>query len=66
MAVTALPDLLSAEKALIFRVTHVENLPWVLENGLWCQSGDRVDAAFVPIGNPELIEMQPARAARCC
>jgi hypothetical protein len=59
--VAAPSDFLSAEKALIFRITHVGNLPWILENGLWCQSAERLDPAFTPIGNPELIGMRSRR-----
>lgn len=57
----ALDDLLSPEKALIFRITHVENLPWILQNGLWCQSAERLDPSFTPIGNPELIDLRSRR-----
>ncbi|HEX7706705.1 MAG TPA: DUF4433 domain-containing protein [Thermoanaerobaculia bacterium] len=57
----ALQDLLSAEKALIFRVTHVENLPWILAHGVWCRSANKVDPNFISIGNIELIEMRARR-----
>ena len=29
---------LTPEKALIFRITHVDNVPWVLNNGLQCRN----------------------------
>ncbi|WP_421621802.1 DarT ssDNA thymidine ADP-ribosyltransferase family protein [Alkalilimnicola ehrlichii] len=29
---------LNPEKALIFRIMHRDNLPWVLEHGLYCRS----------------------------
>jgi hypothetical protein len=57
----ALQDLLSADKALIFRMTHVENLPWILANGLWCQSAGKVDPNFISIGNLELIGLRARR-----
>ena len=28
---------LSPEKALIFRITHIANVPWILANGLHCE-----------------------------
>jgi len=52
---------LTAEKALIFRITHRQNLPWILVNGLHCQSSGIVDPDFVSIGNPELIEVRKRR-----
>ena len=47
---------LNPERALIFRITHRANLPWILENGLHCQSAAASDSNFVSIGNPELID----------
>jgi len=48
-------DLLNIEKALIFRISHRDNLPWVLRNGLHCRSSNRIDPDFVSIGNADLI-----------
>jgi hypothetical protein len=50
-----LRDLLNPERALIFRITHRDNLPWILENGLDCRNSDKIDPKFVNIGNPTLI-----------
>jgi hypothetical protein len=50
-----LSDLLNPEKALIFRITHKDNLQWILVNGIHCRNSDRVDPNFVNIGNPDLI-----------
>lgn len=49
-------DLLTPEKALIFRITHRDNLPWILRNGLHCRNSDWTDSNFVSIGNPDLID----------
>jgi ssDNA thymidine ADP-ribosyltransferase, DarT len=49
-------DLLNREKALIFRITHRDNLPWILANGLHCRNSACVDSRFVSIGNPDLID----------
>ena len=54
-------QLISRERALLFRITHVRNLPWLLHNGLHAASGGR-DPDFVPIGNPELIGKRKQRA----
>lgn len=48
-------DLLTSEKALIFRITHLANVPWILENGLHCRSSQIHDPGFREIGNPDLI-----------
>lgn len=46
---------LTREKALVFRVTHRANLPWILEKGLHCSRSEVQDPRFVSIGHPELI-----------
>lgn len=50
---------LTPEKALIFRITHRRNVPWILDNGLWCRNSENRDPGFVPIGNPDVIEKRP-------
>lgn len=52
---------LNLEKALIFRVTHIKNVPWVLRNGLHCKNSDNCDPNFVSIGNQELIQRRTGR-----
>lgn len=53
---------LTPEKALIFRITHVENIRWVFANGLHCRTSDKTDPNYREIGNPELIAMRADRA----
>ena len=55
MRTPLLRDILRPERALIFRITHRENLPWILGNGLHCRNSNRLDPNFVSIGNPSLI-----------
>ena len=50
-----MPSLLNPERALIFRIVHRDNIPWILRNGLHCRSSNRLDPNFVSIGNPSLI-----------
>ena len=47
---------LNPEKALIFRITHRDNVPWILSNGLHCRNGGVFDPNYVEIGNPDLIQ----------
>lgn len=52
---------LSPEKALIFRITHVSNVPWILANGLHCSNSAELDPQYVQVGNAELIAKRAAR-----
>ena len=61
MAVIADMHELTPELALIFRATHVDNLPWILGNGLHCKASDVKDPDFVEIGNRDLIKKRPAK-----
>jgi hypothetical protein len=47
--------LLNPERALIFRIIHRANLPWVLQHGLHCGNSATRSAHWVSIGNQELI-----------
>ena len=53
---------LNADKALIFRVTHISNVTWILRNGLRCKNSDVNDPNFVRIGNRELIQLRTGRS----
>lgn len=49
------PDL-NSEKALIWRIVHRDNLPWILDHGLHCGNSTVKSPNWVNIGNPELID----------
>lgn len=49
-------DGLNPEKALIWRIVHRDNIPWILDNGLHCGNGGNQAPNWVSIGNPELID----------
>jgi hypothetical protein len=53
---------LNPEDALIFRITHRDNLPWILDHGMNAQSSKVLDPNFHPIGDPDLIKKRPKRA----
>lgn len=55
---------LTQEKALIFRITHIDNLPWLLENGVHSRNSDQRDPNFREIGNPDLIDKRNLRAVQ--
>ncbi|MEP6643097.1 MAG: DUF4433 domain-containing protein [Acidobacteriaceae bacterium] len=52
---------LNAEKALIFRITHISNVGWILANGLHCRASNHLDPNYHEIGNPELIAKRANR-----
>lgn len=43
------------EKILIFRMTHIDNLRFILQNGLWSMLSNVQDPDFVTIGNIDVI-----------
>lgn len=53
--------LLTREKGLLFRITHIDNLRWILGYGLHCRSSDVRDPGFHDIGSPELIAKRAGR-----
>jgi hypothetical protein len=46
---------LNPEKALIFRIVHRDNLPWILDHGLHARNGLIFDPEYRNIGNVDLI-----------
>ena len=52
---------LNPEKALIFRIVHRDNLPWILDHGLHAPNGEQFDHCHRNIGNPELIDKRTHR-----
>lgn len=57
-----MPLELTAERGLLFRITHVANIPWLLQHGLHAARGALADPNFVAIGNPDLIDKRTRRA----
>lgn len=58
-------ELLNPEKALIFRITHRENVRAMFRDGLHCRNSLAASGSFVQIGNPELIERRQSRIVEC-
>ncbi|KMY02233.1 hypothetical protein V476_14190 [Pseudomonas syringae KCTC 12500] len=52
---------LNPKKALIWRIVHRDNLPWILDNGLHCASSDVQAPQYVNIGNVDLINKRRNR-----
>ena len=58
-----LPELNSAN-GFIFRITHRNNIPWILDNGLHCRNSKTIDPNFVQIGNADLISKRNHKKAK--
>ncbi|MDI3274010.1 DUF4433 domain-containing protein [Pseudomonas sp. AL03] len=52
---------LNPEKALIWRIVHRDNLPWILDNGLHCANSKVQAPQYVNIGNVDLIDKRRTR-----
>ena len=52
---------LNPEKALIFRIAHRDNLPWILDHGMHCSNSRVLDPNYRNIGNLELIDKRARR-----
>jgi len=53
---------LNAEKALLWRIVHRDNLPWILDHGLHCAHSGQLDPNYVEIGNHRLIGHRTSRS----
>lgn len=47
--------------AQIYRITHINNLPFILQQGIYCPNSPVKDPAFTPIGFPSLINYRHDR-----
>lgn len=52
---------LSPDYGLVFRVTHLENVPWILENGVASPASPMLAPKFFEIGNRDLIDRRSRR-----
>src|SRR5579863_5248145 len=59
-----MPAELNATNAWAFRIVHVRNVPWILDNGLHCRNSAKSDPNFVQIGNASLINGRHQRTIK--
>ena len=52
---------LGPEANRIFRITHIENVPYLLEHGIHCRSSRNLDPNFTSIGIAALIDRRSLR-----
>lgn len=46
----------TTQHLFIYRMTHIDNVPFIVQNGLWSKLSLVQDPNFVPIGNPAIID----------
>jgi len=54
-------DFLNAQHALIWRIVHCDNMPWLIQNGLHCANTTVQSNNWVTIGSKELIDKRSTR-----
>ena len=52
---------LNPEKALIWRIVHLDNIPWILQHGLHCGNSYLKAPHWVSICNSEIIKKRASR-----
>ncbi len=60
-SLTFMALILTQEKGLIFRITHRDNVPWILDNGMHARNGKIFDPNCRNIGNVDLIDKRSRR-----
>jgi hypothetical protein len=45
-----------SQPLFIYRMTHIDNVPFIVQNGLWARLSQVQDSNFIPIGNPDIID----------
>jgi hypothetical protein len=48
-----------------YRITHYKNLPFILRNGIYCPSSPQKDAAYINIGNKDIIQKRGNKPVIC-
>jgi hypothetical protein len=57
-----LSEILTANNGYIFRITHRDNVPHLIANGVHSRNSACVNPNFVEIGHPEIIDKRQTRA----
>ncbi len=53
------------DKIWIFRIVPIQNLPYILSDGLHCKNANKKDRGFVTIGSKEIISQRDTRIVKC-
>lgn len=52
------------ERILLYRITHYQNLEFILQNGLQCPNSQTQDPNYVNIGKKDIIGKRGAKPVR--
>jgi hypothetical protein len=52
---------LTPQNAFIFRIVHITNLAWIIENGMCCLNSTNQNPSYRTIGNPDIIQRRRNR-----
>ncbi|MHC1706315.1 MAG: DUF4433 domain-containing protein [Bacteroidales bacterium] len=53
------------DKIWVFRIIPIQNLKYILQNGLYCKNAGRKDEGYVTIGSTEIITQRDSRIVKC-
>lgn len=53
------------EKIVVFRIIPIQNLEYILKDGLHCKNAGKKDEGFVTIGSKEIITERDKRIVKC-
>ena len=56
---------LDLNKIWVFRIVPIQNLEFILRDGLHCKNAGRKDREFVTIGSEEIITQRDTRLVKC-
>ncbi len=52
-------------KTLVFRIIPIQNLRFILQNGLYCKNANIISPDYVSIGSREIIDRRDTVAVKC-
>jgi len=56
--------MLNKDRKYCYRITHIQNLPLILENGIVNKNHRDADGNYIEIGNPEIIDVRSTTPVR--
>ena len=56
---------LDLNKIRVFRIVPIQNLEFILRDGLHCKNAGRKDKGFLTIGSEEIITQRDTRLVKC-
>lgn len=56
--------MINKNREYCYRITHIQNLPLILENGIVNKNHSDADGNYIEIGNPEIINVRSTTQVR--